>query len=584
LRKTDPGLTRNFGAPRTRFVDFRAAIPGTAASRGLSWAPACFPGPDHEFPGAVVSVNQPPYGSDEFVGTLFRHAQYPRGIANGCWPAIIDFYRLRHRLIIVRLSSGLPFENRKGWSSLIWAVRSGQPDCRNTSRLMCPSRVRCDPAENLNLVACDKLVIANPKRGAAVHVGRDRWFPYYAGFSSEFARQLVASSSLAKGSTVMDPWNGSGTTTSSAVLNGYKALGFDLNPVMAVVAKARLLPQSEVASIAPLLADILKKAALNKSLSLEGDPLRIWFAPNAATTLRRVERAIYGLLVSGSDRGVPLDSIQEMSCLATFFYVALFRAVRSLLLRFKGSNPTWIMRPSTVNCRIRPAALEVRECFANHVAEMLDSSVTPGKWGCRRAEFTVGVASSENLPVRRGVIDLVLSSPPYCTRIDYGVATSAELAVLSFPVGTQLRELRGRFIGTPTIHAETPDPDASWGNTCLALLERIRNHSSKAAKTYYYKTYVQYFAAMARSFSEVGRCLKSRAQCILVVQDSYFKDTHIDLATIFAEMADSAALTLCRQVDFPIGRTFGSINLRSRNYRKASSATESVLCFARDSR
>ena len=73
------------------------------------------------------------------------------------------------------------------------------------------------------------------------------------------------------------------------------------------------------------------------------------------------------------------------------------------------------------------------------------------------------MASSENLPVRRGVIDFVLSSPPYCTRIDYGVATSAELAVLGYPVDTRLRELRGRLIGTPTIHAETPDPTASWG-------------------------------------------------------------------------------------------------------------------------
>jgi hypothetical protein len=192
------------------------------------------------------------------------------------------------------------------------------------------------------------------------------------------------------------------------------------------------------------------------------------------------------------------------------------------------------------------------------------------------------VASSEHLPVRRGTIDFVLSSPPYCTRIDYGVATSPELAVLGFQVDTRLRELRARLIGTPTIHADTPEPSASWGNTCLALLERIRNHPSKAAKAYYYKTYAQYFAGMARSFSEMSRCLKAQARCVLVVQDSYFKDVHIDLATIFAEIALSASLTLRRQVDFPISRTFGSINSRSRSYRSASSATESVLCFVKD--
>ncbi len=433
------------------------------------------------------------------------------------------------------------------------------------------------------MAPCEKLVITNPKRGPAAQVGRDQWFPYYAGFSSEFARQLIASSSLAKGSALMDPWNGSGTTTSSAVLNGYKAIGFDLNPVMAVVAKARLLPQCEVASIAPLLADILRKAALTRRGYEARDPLRIWFAPDAAVAVRRIERVIYALLVSATDGGDALDSIRDLSSLAAFFYVALFRAVRSLLHRFKGSNPTWITRPRTTSSRIRPAASDVRECFADHVTEMVFGSLSmPGEWERCAADFTIGVASSEKLPVRREVIDFVLSSPPYCTRIDYGVATSPELAVLGFQVDTRLAELRSRLIGTPTIHAETPDPNASWGNTCLALLERIRNHSSKAAKSYYHKTYVQYFAAMARSFSEVSRCLKRQAQCVLVVQDSYFKDTHIDLAAIFAEMAFSASLELRRQVNFPIRRTFGSINPRSRNYRNASSATESVLCFIKD--
>jgi hypothetical protein len=380
----------------------------------------------------------------------------------------------------------------------------------------------------------------------------------------------------------MDPWNGSGTTTSSAALNGCKAIGFDLNPVMAVVAKARLLPQHEVASIAPLLAGILKKAALARGRPDVGDPLQIWFAPDAAIAVRRIEQAIYRLLVSTDDGG-PLDSIQDLSSIASFFYVALFGAVRYLLRRFKGSNPTWITRPRTANSRSRPAASSVRTCFASYVKHMVaSSSLVAGRREYCGADSTIGVASSESLPVRSGTIDFVLSSPPYCTRIDYGIATSPELAALGFRVDTHLGQLRARLIGTPTIHADTPDPEGSWGGTCSEVLKRISNHPSKAAKAYYYKTYVQYFAAMARSFSEMSRCLRRRGRCVVVVQDSYFKDVRIDLAAIFAEMALSSSLELRRQVDFPIGRTFGSINPRSRDYRSGSSATESVLCFIKD--
>src|SRR5208282_3970162 len=265
------------------------------------------------------------------------------------------------------------------------------------------------------LANCEQLVIANPKRGAAAQTGRDRWFPYYAGFSSEFAKQLIASSSLAKGSALMDPWNGSGTTTSFAALNGYKAVGFDLNPVMAVVAKARLLPQCEIASVAPLLADILKKAARASREPDVRDPLGIWFASDAAITVRRIERAIYKLLVSAAQSGGASDSVGDLSSLAAFFYVALFRAVRSLLHRFKGSNPTWITRPRTLACRLRPAASAIRECFSDYVREMVLTSVaTPAEQELRTNASIIRVASSEKLPVPRGTIDFVLSSPPYC--------------------------------------------------------------------------------------------------------------------------------------------------------------------------
>src|SRR5262249_12931486 len=161
------------------------------------------------------------------------------------------------------------------------------------------------------------------KRRTTPQTGRDQWFPYYAGFSSEFARKLLASSSLPAGSSVLDPWNGSGTTTCSAVLNGYQAIGFDLNPVMSVIAKARLLTESEMVSVIPLLKDILKKAAISKHPTLENDPLHIWFGPDAAASLRHIERAIYRLLVPGTDNKSAADCIDEISCIAAFFYVAL---------------------------------------------------------------------------------------------------------------------------------------------------------------------------------------------------------------------------------------------------------------------
>ena len=428
---------------------------------------------------------------------------------------------------------------------------------------------------------CDDFVIENPKRRPPTAAGRDEWFPYYAGFSEAFARSIIQSSGVNRGSTFLDPWNGSGTSTAAAANFGYRAIGFDLNPVMAVVAKARLLPNIEVPSVAPLLSEILKKAA-DEGSSPNEDPLLTWFMPSSAAEIRSIDRAIFVLLVSASPTGNSVEAVSTMSSIASFFYVALFRTVRQLLGRFQASNPTWVTRPASHRSRIRPSPPEIRCAFESQVSAM-SASVKAESRDLHRAniECIINVGSSESLPLPTNSVDLVLSSPPYCTRIDYGVATSPELAVLGLRMDDQLRDLRVKLIGTPTIQASSQEPNRNWGVACNTFLDQVAQHPSKAAKSYYYKTYVQYFAAIARSMSEIARCIRPGGKAAIVVQDSYFKGIRADLATMFTEIASANGLPMCRQVDFPMSRTLGHINTKSRHYR-ASSPIESVICYTKN--
>jgi hypothetical protein len=427
------------------------------------------------------------------------------------------------------------------------------------------------------------LSIINPKRRSVSRTGRDDWFPYYAGFSGAFARQVVGSSGLAPGAMILDPWNGSGTTTAAASLYGFRSLGFDLNPAMVVAAKARLLPRTELPSVEPLLADIERKARSRTRFHGQNDPLLTWFTPHSAAKIRSLDRAIHTLLVSTDSSEAAVARAPHLSSVAAFYYVALFRAVRSFLSRFTRSNPTWIARAVDAGDRVCVTREDLGSMFRQHVRHMSAAiEREPNEWDFTNSNCTISVASSECLPVADGSVDFVLCSPPYCTRIDYAVATSVELAVLGFRLAEQLPDLRRRLIGTPTIQDVVPNPDSSWGPACNWFLNRLHEHASKAAKSYYYKTYVQYFCGIARSLSELSRCLKIGAQCILVVQDSHFKDLRVDLASIFTEICRAQRLTLFRRVDFPISRTFANINTRSRTYRNKTSATESILCFIRN--
>ena len=80
----------------------------------------------------------------------------------------------------------------------------------------------------------------NPKVGASCDPV-DLWYRYYAGYSAGFVEQaLKESASTAK--LVLDPWNGTGTTTVVAASKNVPAIGFDLNPALVVVSRARAIP------------------------------------------------------------------------------------------------------------------------------------------------------------------------------------------------------------------------------------------------------------------------------------------------------------------------------------------------------
>jgi hypothetical protein len=173
------------------------------------------------------------------------------------------------------------------------------------------------------LIAFDKLIVSSPKRAAHIYSGWDGFFPYYAGYPEQFARTLIESARLPGEAIILDPWNGSGTTTYAASQLGYSCHGIDLNPVMGIVARARLLPPSEADSIQPLVRDLIKGVRSDTRLEAD-DPLLSWFRTPCVAVIRGVERRFREHLIGDrtlTPEGVKLD---QMSGLAATFYVALF--------------------------------------------------------------------------------------------------------------------------------------------------------------------------------------------------------------------------------------------------------------------
>lgn len=426
----------------------------------------------------------------------------------------------------------------------------------------------------------DSLVISSPKRNRRGKSNWNEFFPYYAGFPEQFARDIIESAKLEHDAVIVDPWNGSGTTTFVASQLGYNSKGIDLNPVMVLIARARTLAPSEADSIEPQANSLVQNIARCKGNVAPDDPLLQWFSIDTATTLRKLERRIRQRLIGKASDGDEAQ-FEKISCFAATFYVALFTVCKNFAKPFASTNPTWLRTPKATEEKIAIPASKVAEAFLRQVRSMAASLKTLLPHTGDTVWSKISVGNSIHLK-DKSVADLILTSPPYCTRIDYTAATRLELALIAPLINVNRDSLSQAMIGSVKVPAAEIELNEIWGEACLAFLDRLASHSSKASRGYYLKTHLDYFDKMSRSIQNISQCLKIGAGAVLVVQDSHYKEIHNNVPLILTEMADRAGLEPVRIEDFIQRNTLARINPRSKRYRESTGVTESVICLKKN--
>lgn len=408
--------------------------------------------------------------------------------------------------------------------------------------------------------------------------GVDAWFPYYAGYSPGFVREALTGLGAQPGWTVLDPWNGAGTTTAVADALGCDAVGLDINPVAALVAAARLERSANTSHSAGLANQLLEVAGRNETDLAEGDPLLEWLSPRVTRRYRSIEGAVLDLL--GTKDGVRVNLQTETPPpFAAFFILCLVRAAKRFV-RMKGnSNPTWITPEKRGDTRTetfdRAFHAMVAACAADAEKATLQRS------SMRSTVSTVSLADARALPLEDSSIDAVITSPPYCTRIDYFRATAFELAALGIGAGgDRFRALRSSAMGTNLMRTTTPDVE-SQPSVVRQLLNHIKTHPSKASDTYYYKHYSQYFDDARLSVSEVGRVLKPEATALLVVQSSYYKNIPVPLGDLYAALGEELGFRARVVLRVPVRRVLATINPRAVHHEAERRYSEDVVALQR---
>ena len=458
---------------------------------------------------------------------------------------------------------------------------SGEAE-RGMCRGVTPSRRRGGSSTGW---ADSRRVTASPKRSAPERRGLHAWLPYYAGFSEGFVADTLSELAVGADQLVLDPMNGSGTTTMVAQQCGHIAIGVELNPAMAIIARAKDPTFLGCDCAAELAKRIVKRAARRRYTGRVSEHTAAWIPPRIFQELKcldaEISRCDESPIIELDHRlanVVPPSERQTGGRARDLLRAALLITARKVSSSETSKNPTWLKPGNGQPDDGVDVFTEFPEVVATMLADLEDAYET--RPSSRRV--LVLEADAKELPLPDNSVDAIVTSPPYLTRIDYAVGTTPELVLLGYESEESIHQLRGAIMGSTCVTGGAYHVRQCWGKTCLTMIDSVRRHPSKASAGYYLKMHLQYFRDAEAVLRECLRVLKRGAPAIFVVQDSWYKDIHVPLGAIYVEMAralgaSTAGITSSDQVRSHLGL----VNTRARKYAKGELFEHVVLVRGR---
>jgi DNA modification methylase len=347
-----------------------------------------------------------------------------------------------------------------------------------------------------------------------------RWWPYVQGYSAEFVADRIRRERLMPGSTVLDPFAGSGTTLVEARRAGYRALGCELMPPAALAASVKIRFEVDPRQLTAVGNRTLARARRTRPgpLPFLRETAR-QFLPETRARLTRLRDA----LPSGD---TPVEEAARLAYGRTLIPVSRLR--RSPCLGYG-----------------RPDADEFRDPwgeFAHAISIISEDLHTLHKgrdrWG---PPGEVRRCDARTLQLPPGSVDLAITSPPYVNGMDYVNNYKLDLAWLGYAQSyADLRRLREAMVACDNLgreairpHLATQDVEDLW---LREILQQIRSNVDR--KRSYRRDDVhgvvkRYFLDLRPVLAAVYRALRPGRRFCLVVGDSLLAGTYVpgDLLT-----------------------------------------------------
>jgi DNA modification methylase len=376
-----------------------------------------------------------------------------------------------------------------------------------------------------------------------------RWHRYREGFSPA----LIAR--LGLGHRILDPFCGSGSIMVGAAQQARSAVGVDVNPLAAFVARVKLTPleEYEVEAAAGFLASFDRE--MERVVAWPTPALRIAdkvFEPEILDAVLRLR----GLIERRGD---------EQPRVRDFLFLAWLSILQDVGSYFKEGNGIkyrnrkrlktgYVARPEGQWQRERFGANQaafVRTTYRAKLTEMLADvhAWESGDWATQRVIEGNSLEEAQRLDA--GSFDSVIFSPPYVNRFDYFESQKVELwfggFVDTYDDMTALRKRSLRsHLGSNLNGDLAPLPEI---DELIGLIDP----NSYAVRMRVPALIRGYFIDMARILQCCRRALRSDGTCHVVVGNSAYGGVIIPTDALIARLArdagfDSAAVVPVRHL------------------------------------
>lgn len=253
-----------------------------------------------------------------------------------------------------------------------------------------------------------------------------QWFIYREGFAGKLIDHLLSLSSSNSNEIILDPFCGSGTTLVSAVMNGYNALGIDINPMSIAITKVKTSKYSEsVLDEVKQRISRLKDDSIDFNQEVEMDFYSKYFQPRLYCQLKNLSSYI--------------DSIENNE-VRDIFHAAFLCIIADVSDRKRDGNGLKISISKVANA-INFFIKKIENILRDMNVAL--PKITGSSLSFQGSAADLDIFSREAMSKMNSPIGAIMFSPPYANSFDYFESYKLELALGNYLTGsTTIKSLR----------------------------------------------------------------------------------------------------------------------------------------------